>query len=71
MSKNKQNNFEEKLNYLETLVEELESGELSLDESLKKFEEGIKKYKECKGLLNEAEKKIKILSEDLKEEDYK
>jgi exodeoxyribonuclease VII small subunit len=64
-------NFEQSLKDLETIVRELESGEVSLDESLKKFEQGILLYKNCRATLDKAEKKIKILSDSLKEIDYK
>lgn len=72
MAKAKQNSFklEDELEKLELLVSELESGKLSLDDSLKKFEDGLQMYKRCKSLLNEAEKKITILSDEMKEEDY-
>jgi exodeoxyribonuclease VII small subunit len=63
-------NFESSLVKLEGLVGSLESGELNLDESIKKFEEGIKLYKGCKELLSEAEQKISVLTDSLKEEDY-
>ncbi|ATH09355.1 exodeoxyribonuclease VII small subunit [Halobacteriovorax marinus] len=66
MSKGKQS-FEESLNELEKLVQGLEDGDLSLDESLKKFEEGTKLYKFCKDELTKAEKKITKLSDSLKE----
>lgn len=62
--------FETSLETLESVVQELESGKLSLDDSLKKFEEGIKLYKGCKNLLAQAEKKISLLSDTLKEEEY-
>ena len=62
--------FETSLEKLETLVTELESGQLSLDDSIKKFEEGIKLYKSCKSKLTEAEKKISILTDSLQEEEY-
>jgi exodeoxyribonuclease VII small subunit len=55
---------------LEQTVQELEEGELSLDDSIKKFEEGVKLYKDCKTQLSKAEKKIKVLTDSLKEEDY-
>ena len=63
--------FENSLKELETIVRELESGEVNLDESLKKFEKGIELYKDCRQTLQSAEKKIKILSDSLKEIDYK
>jgi len=53
--------FEDAMTRLEEIVEELESGELSLEESLSVFEEGIKLSKICAKLLNEAERKVEIL----------
>lgn len=64
-------NFEIALKELETIVRDLESGDVNLDESLKKFEQGIELYKKCRTTLEAAEKKIKILSDSLKEIDYK
>ena len=55
--------FEENLKELETIVAELEKGELTLEESIAKFERGIKVSKECNSKLEEAEKKINILLE--------
>ena len=63
--------FESSLKKLELIVRELESGDVSLDDSLKRFEEGIELYKQCRQTLEGAEKKIKILSDSLKEIDYK
>ena len=64
-------NFEESMKKLETIVTELENGNLNLDESVKKFEEGMKIAKQCNNILEDAEKKITILLEEdgeLKEE---
>ena len=66
-------NFEESMKKLETIVVELENGNLNLDESVKKFEEGMKIAKQCNNMLEEAEKKITILLEkdgELKEEKF-
>ncbi len=71
MEKNK--NFEEQMAELEKIVTELEKGDLSLDESVAKFEEGIKLSKECNEVLEEAEKKITILVNqdgEVKEENF-
>ena len=46
---------------LETIVTELEKGDLNLDDSISKFEQGIKIAKECTKMLEDAEKKITIL----------
>ena len=53
--------FEESLEKLSRLVEKMESGDLSLEESLKVFEEGIKLSKDCQNALSEAEKKVEAL----------
>lgn len=54
-------NFEEAMKKLEQITAELERGELSLDEAVKKFEEGIKLSKECNKILEDSEKRINIL----------
>lgn len=46
--------FEELLKELENIVEELESGNLSLDESITKYQKGIELSNECKKMLEEA-----------------
>jgi exodeoxyribonuclease VII small subunit len=53
--------FEDALGRLETIVQTLERGDLSLDESLKAFEEGVKLSKSCLKLLDEAERRVEIL----------
>ena len=57
-------NFEEAMKKLETLAQELEKDDLSLDESVKKFEEGMEISKKCKEILDDAEKRITILTEN-------
>ena len=56
--------FEEALGQLEQLVDTMEKGEMSLDDSLKAFEEGIKLTRQCQQSLQEAEQKVKILLEN-------
>lgn len=53
--------FEKKLGRLEDIVEKMETGELTLEDSLKLFEEGVKLSRECNVQLNEAEQKVKLL----------
>lgn len=53
--------FEKKLGRLEEIVQKMEKGELSLEDSLKLFEEGVKLSRECHQNLNEAETKVKQL----------
>ncbi len=65
----KNKTIEEKLENLEALVSELESDELTIEESLKKFEKGVTLFKDCKSALNTVEKKVKKLTDTLKEED--
>ena len=60
--------IESRLTELEAILEELESGDLDLDQALKKFEQGVKLSKECQKTLEDAELKIKILMDnELKE----
>ena len=66
----KSKGIESKLKELENLLEELESGELDLDEALKKFEKGIILSRECQKTLENAELKIQVLMDDeLKDSD--
>ena len=55
--------FEHSLAELQTLVERLESGELSLEDSLTAFEQGIGLTRECQAALAQAEQKVQILLE--------
>ncbi|MBV2091563.1 MAG: exodeoxyribonuclease VII small subunit [gamma proteobacterium symbiont of Stewartia floridana] len=54
--------FEEALKELESLVETLEQGDQSLEESLKSFERGVSLTRLCQEALKEAEQKVQILS---------
>ena len=56
--------FEKAVERLDKIVDELESGSLYLDDSLKAYEEGVKLIKFCSKKLNEAEKKIEILTKE-------
>jgi exodeoxyribonuclease VII small subunit len=57
-------NFEDSIDELETLVAELEEGEMSLEESLAAFEKGVKLTRECQKHLSEAEQKVSLLIGD-------
>ena len=57
-------NFEAALEELEQVVEQLESGELPLDDSLAAFEKGVGLVKFCNQKLNEVEKKVELLVKD-------
>jgi len=56
--------FEVALEDLEQVVEQLESGELSLEDSLAAFEKGVGLVKYCNQKLNEVEKKVELLVKD-------
>lgn len=56
--------FEDALARLETIVTELEKGDLPLEEALKIFEEGVRLSKNCMKMLEEAERKVEILLKD-------
>ncbi|KGD64187.1 exodeoxyribonuclease VII small subunit [Alcanivorax nanhaiticus] len=55
--------LETALDNLESLVERMESGELTLEESLKAFEEGVRLSRDCQQALQQAEQKVRILLE--------
>jgi len=54
--------FEEALTELESLIEALEGGDLTLENSLKSFERGVQLTRACQQALKEAEQKIQILT---------
>ena len=56
-------NFEKALSELETIVEDMEQGNLTLEESLKRFEKGITLTSECQSALQKAELKVTELVE--------
>ena len=69
----KEESFETKMEELEKIVTELEKGDLSLEDSVKKFEIGMKISKECSELLEDAEKRITMILEnngELQEENF-
>ena len=55
--------FEQSMKRLETIVEELESGELSLEDSISRYEEGIQLSRRLQQVLDESEKRIERLVE--------
>jgi exodeoxyribonuclease VII small subunit len=61
MAKAKKIDFESALAQLENLVEQMETGELSLEDSLLAFEQGIKLTRECQQALEGAEQKVQML----------
>ena len=60
--------FEKAMSRLESIVEELERGDLNIEKSLEIFEEGIKMSRVCSNKLNEAEAKIEKLTKGKKGE---
>lgn len=56
--------FEQALDGLTKMVEKLESGELSLEESVAAFEEGVKLSRACESLLDTAEQRLNILDSE-------
>jgi len=61
MSEENIKTFEESLNELEKVAQNLERGDLSLDAAIAEFEKGMKLSKECSEKLEQAEKRINIL----------
>ncbi len=70
----KKETFETSMTELEEIVGKLEAGDVTLDESLELFEKGVKLVKSCRNKLDEAEKKVKILTAgsdgDMVEKDF-
>ena len=56
-------NFNKGLLQLEEIINKMESGELSLEDSLKYFEEGVKIHRQCHTALTDAEQRISVLSD--------
>ena len=64
MARRGEKKFEDAIGELEVIVEQLESGDLSLEESLTAFENGVRMVKLCNQKLSEVEKKVEILVKD-------
>ncbi len=60
----KKKTFETALKELEEIVRQMESGDLSLEDAVKKYESGMKQSKFCLDLLDKTEKKISVLTKD-------
>ena len=74
MSNNKDLTFEESLKQLENIVEQLESGDIDLEKSVKLYEEGMVLKKNCEDKLKKVEmqiKKIKVENNKVTKEDFK
>jgi exodeoxyribonuclease VII small subunit len=63
MAKEKSPTFEESVAQLEQIVAAIESGQIGLEESLAKYEQGMSLVKRCRGILDNAEKRIEQLTE--------
>jgi len=55
--------FEEALAKLEQIVTQIETGKVSLEQSIEKYAEGIELIKQCRTILDSAEKKIQVLAQ--------
>ena len=67
--KAKSPDLESSINEINTLIEQMEQGELSLEQSLERFERGIRLIKHCQKVLQEAEQKVQILIQNNDKED--
>lgn len=63
MATKKKPELEQALEELETVVEQLEHGEMSLEDSLKAFEQGVRLTRQCQAILAAAEQKVQLLIE--------
>ena len=64
MAKKEELTFEEKINKLESIVTELESGEVNLDDAIEKYTEAMKLSKECSQKLNVAADNVNKILKD-------
>lgn len=62
--------FEEALAQLQTIVEEMEKGDIPLEKALRKFEDGMKLSRYCSECLDEAEEKLTLLTASGEEKDF-
>ncbi|MCK4626378.1 MAG: exodeoxyribonuclease VII small subunit [Phycisphaerae bacterium] len=67
MAKEKQT-FEQAMEKLEGIVEQIESGQIGLAESIAEYEKGVKLIKQCRTILDAAEKKIQLLARNENDE---
>ena len=56
--------FENAMKRLEAIVQDLESGDLTLDQAMKRFQEGVKLSRLCSQRLDETEKRVSVLMKD-------
>lgn len=61
----KKKNFEDSLNRLEQIADEMEKGDISLNEAFKLYKEGFKEATFCSEFLKNIEKEVKILQENI------
>ena len=61
--------FEQSMQALEDLVGKMEAGEMTLEESLAAYERGVGLYRRCQGALEQAELRVRLLSDPAKSED--
>ena len=59
----KKQSYEDSLTSLESIIKELEQGQLPLEKAISQYEAGVKLSQRCQQLLNEAEQKVTILTE--------
>ena len=55
--------FEDAVGQLETIVQAIESGQIGLEESLAQYEQGMELVKQCRSVLDRAEKRIELLTQ--------
>lgn len=60
--------FERSLDELERLVQKMEQGEQSLDDSLAAYERGVSLYRQCQAALEQAEQRVRLLSDPTRPE---
>ena len=64
MPAKRQDGFEDHLEALQRIVDELEGGECTLEESLERYLDGVKRVKACREVLGQVEQKVRVLQRD-------
>ena len=63
-STDKERSFEKAIDKLEDLIEQIESGEVGLEQAIEQYEQGQALIKRCRGILDKAERRIAELTQD-------
>ena len=70
INENENSTLEEDFKKLDALLSEMEKDDIGIEEAFAKYTEGMKLVKQCNDRIDRVEKKVKLLADDLKTEDF-